>query len=469
MPTELKLPDVGENIETAKVIRVMVHEGDAVEKDQPIIEIETEKATLEVPSEAAGTVSRIHVSEGEEIRIGQSIATLDGGEAPQEPRPEPEKKTEPAPPIEEAAPEARQAQAEARQVGPGPEKEQPAEKHPPEAARRGRAEREEDERRKAEAAKPAAAGRIESRPGTLAPAAPSVRRFARQIGIDINQVRGSGERGRISIEDVKAHARGEQRAPEPARPEAPGAIPAAPPLPDFSRWGEIEERELSNIRRVIGERLSRSWLMIPHVHHADEADVTDLEELRRRRNKRAAEGEPRLTVTAVILKVLGLVLGKYPAMNASLDTKAERLILKRYIHVGVAVDTPRGLLVPVIRDVDRKSIMELAAELAAVSQKARDGKLGPDEMRGGTFTVTNLGGIGGAQFNPIINWPEVGILGVGRSAMRHVMRDGQPQWRLMLPLCLGYDHRVIDGADGARFTADVAAALSDPMNLLLEI
>ncbi len=472
MANEIKLPNVGENVASAKIVRVLVHEGDAVKKEQPVVEIETEKATLEVPSESDGTVGRILVHEGDEIQVGQTIMTLDGGAGGA--ATEDKGKVEPAPAAAAASPAAKEAQAEAEQVGTGPEKP----RDPAEAAAAGEAERQRDDEHKAQVAQPEATAKFEaaSAPSSpddrpLAPASPSVRRFAREIGIEISQVEGTGSYGRITAEDVKAYARRAASGQGPAAPARPaaGGGPAPQPLPDFAKWGEVEAQDLSNIRRVIAQRLSYSWQTVAHVHHQDVADITQLEALRQQRNEQAGKDGVKLTVTAVALKVLARALSKYPAMNSSIDMASGKLILKRYIHIGVAVDTPRGLLVPVIRDVDKKSILDLAAELTAVSKKARDGKLGPDEMKGGTFTITNLGGIGGTQFNPIVNWPEVGILGLSRARKEYVMHEGRPQWRLMLPLCLGYDHRVIDGADGARFARDVAAALSNPLNLLLEI
>ncbi len=431
---EIKLPNVGENVEKAKVVRVLVKPGDPVARDQPIIEIETEKATLEVPSDAAGNVSAVLVKEGDEIRVGQAIVALgDGGAAPQ-PAESPAEETD-----EEAPARSHRETTAAEEVE-------------PDSAPR--------------APQPPHAQSVSLSPQSpLAPAAPSVRRFAREIGVEIDQVQGSGPYGRVSIEDVKAHAR--RAAGGPVPPPMPAAGRTAPPLPDFSRQGEIETRELSNIRRVIAERLGYSWATVVHVHHQDMADITALENLRVEHNQKTAG--VKLTVTAVIVKVVAAELKKHPAMNSSLDATGGRLIYKKFVNIGVAVDTERGLLVPVIRNADQKTIMQIAGEIDALAKKARDGKLAPDDMSGGTFTVTNLGGIGGTQFNPVVNWPEVGILGVARAGKTQVWAEGGPQWRLMLPLCLGYDHRVIDGADGARFLRDVAAALANPFELMLEI
>ena len=403
--------------------------------------------------------------------MGGVVATIEAaeGEAPEEPAPQQsEAKPTPAEATgEEPGSAADEARAEADQATSGPQRAKMA----PQAAGEApatRSERGQDEPQAAGA--PVTRQDVETSPGVNVPASPSVRRFAREIGVDVAQVKGTGPYGRISVEDVKAFSK-QSRAGGPAAAGAPAGVGtiAAPPLPDFAKWGEVEAQELSNIRGVIARRLAYAWAAIPHVHHQDKADVTELEALRKRRNEKAGEQGARLTMTAVILKVLARVLKQYPSMNSSLDLAANRLILKNYIHIGVAVDTERGLLVPVVRDVDQKSIIQIAGELDELSKKARAGKLTPDEMKGGTFTVSNLGGIGGTQFNPIVNWPEVGILGVSRASLEYVMHEGSPAWRLMMPVCLGYDHRVVDGADAARFTRDVVAALSSPFNLLLEL
>ena len=297
------------------------------------------------------------------------------------------------------------------------------------------------------------------------PAAPSIRRLAREIGVDINAVSGSGPGGRISSEDVKSFARYRLRSPH----ESPsGPVPLAVSLPDFSTWGEVERHAMTGIRRKTAEHMAHAWATIPHVTQYAKADITDLEDLRQRFAVKAEDMGGKLTITAILLKVVGAALKRFPQFNASLDLASESVMYKKYYHIGVAVDTDRGLLVPVIRDVDRKSILDLSVELGQVAERARAKGTTLAEMQGGTFTVTNLGGIGGTHFSPIINAPEVAILGVARSTIEAVYRDGQFAPRLMLPLALSYDHRLIDGADGARFMRWVAETLQQPFLIALE-
>jgi pyruvate dehydrogenase E2 component (dihydrolipoamide acetyltransferase) len=447
MATEFKLPSVGENVEKVGIVRVLVAEGDPVEKGQSVLEIETDKATLEVPVNVSGRVASIQAKAGQEVHVGQVILTIDTD-------------------VKGAAPRSKGRLAPAAAVQPPTAPAKPLKEQPRQAARA------EDRQEAASASagpaadpSPAVAAALEEMlPLALevtVPAAPSVRRLAREIGVDIGQVRGSGPGGRIGADDVKASAR--RRAESPAG----GGIPAPPPLPDFAQWGEVERQPLSNIRRVISKRLGYAWVAIPHVHQHDKADVTDLEAFRRQVNERAGESESKLTMTAILLKLLAALLRRHPQFNASYDVEREELVLKRYYGIGVAVDTPRGLVVPVVRDVDKKSLRELAAELETVAARAREGKLTPDDMKGGTFTLSNLGGIGGTSFSPIINHPEVAILGVARAQTELALVGGHPVERLMLPLCLAYDHRVIDGADGARFITELTQALSNPYHLLL--
>jgi pyruvate dehydrogenase E2 component (dihydrolipoamide acetyltransferase) len=486
MPTEIKLPQLGESVDSGVVSKVLISAGDSVTEDQPVIELDTEKATVEVPTPVGGTVKEVRVKEGETIKVGQVILTVDeatGAEeektkpeaaakpngAQQKPEPaakpkEAEKKTEPESKgkgkLEEKAEEEKQTDAE---KAPEPEKE--TEGKPPK-------EKQEEEKRaapsplekKAEPAKteePAPkAPQAVSEP---VPAAPSVRRMARELGIDISEVSGSGPGGRISEEDIRNYARSiilNVTRPQPALP--------AVPLPDFTQWGEVERKAMTGIRRKTAEHTRDAWLTIPHVTQFDEADITELEQLRERYGEKAEAAGGKLTITAIALKVAAAALKAFPQFNASLDTEAEEIIYKKYCHIGVAVDTERGLLVPVIRDVDKKDLVELSVELTQLAEKARQKKLTLDEMQGGSFTITNLGGIGGFGFTPIINTPEVAILGIARATNRPVLVDGQFQPRLMLPLVLSYDHRLIDGADAARFLRWVAEALHQPFLLTLE-
>ena len=301
--------------------------------------------------------------------------------------------------------------------------------------------------------------------GEPAPAAPSVRRLARELGIDIDQVTGSGPSGRISLNDVKAFAK-RQLAGAPPPAAAPAG--AAPALPDFGRWGEVEYERLSAIRRATVQNMARAWSTVPHVTQFDRADITELEALRKQYGKRVEAAGGKLTVTAIVLKVAASALKAFPKFNASLDVEGERAVLKKYVHLGVAVDTDRGLLVPVIRDADRKNIVEIAVELGDLSARARDKKITPDELQGASFTITNLGGLGTTYFSPIINWPDVAILGIGRAETLAVHREGQFVPRRILPLSLSYDHRWIDGADAARFLRWIAEALEQPLLLALE-
>ncbi|HEX5069700.1 MAG TPA: 2-oxo acid dehydrogenase subunit E2, partial [Vicinamibacterales bacterium] len=309
----------------------------------------------------------------------------------------------------------------------------------------------------------AAAARVEAAPpsGAPAPASPTVRRYARELGVTIGDVAGSGPGGRISQDDVTAYVK---RVMSGGGPRGGGV--RQPALPDFSKWGAIDTKPMSNIRRKTAEHLSIAW-QAPHVTQHDKADVTAVEEFRKAHAARAEKDGVKLTVTAIVIKILSLGIAKYPQFASSVDMANETIVFKKYCHIGVAVDTPNGLLVPVIRDVDKKTIMQIAADLAALSQKARDRKLSLDEMSGGVLSVTNLGGIGGTAFTPIINQPEVAILGLSRTAIEPVWQDGEFKPRPMLPLSLSYDHRVIDGADAARFLRFVADALEQPMSIYL--
>ncbi len=429
MPTDFLLPDLGEDIDEADVTKVYVSEGDPLTIEQAIIEIETEKATLDVPSSVEGTVTSVQVSLGDTIHPGQVILTVSETVATgQAPAVEPEAQaTTPTP---EPAPTAPPAPVEAEPAAPP----QPV---------------------AAEAAAPTAA----SSP-TGAFAAPSVRKFAREVGVDVQQVEGSGPGGRISDADVKRFARESRSGGPSAR--------AAPELPDFARFGPIERRKLTRFRRTVARNMATSWEQVPRVALQHTADVTELEEFRQRQKARAAESGGSLTMTAILVKIVAAALRAHPHVNASLDTANNELIVKRYYHIGVAVDTDRGLVVPVIRDVDRKNIVEIGLELSDLSQRARDNKLTLDEMRGGTFTVTNLGGLGTGFFSAVLNWPEVGILAVGRAEQTPVYQDGELEPRLRMPLTLAFDHRAFDGADAARFMSWVVNAINQPLLLALE-
>ena len=422
------LPELGESIESGDVVQLLVAVGDQIAAEQSLLEIETDKAVVEVPSPVSGSVTAIHVAVGDKAAVGQLIVTLD---------------TDGATATNDASPPtAPPADAE------------PAPTTPPAAVETPVA---------APASPPAPLAR-ETRSG--APAAPSVRRLAREIGVNVHEVPGSGPSGRVSADDVKRYAR---TRPSDKPDPAPAAMaPPVVPLPDFGRWGDIERQPMSNVRRLTADQMARTWASVPQVTQYDQADVTELEQLRRQYAPKAVAAGGRLTITAIALKVVAAALKRFPQFNASVDMATHEVIYKQYYHVGVAVDTDRGLLVPVIRDVDRKNVIALAVELTGLAERARTRKTALEEMQGGTFTITNLGGIGGTGFSPILNAPEVAILGMARSRMEPVYTDGQFVPRLMLPLSLSYDHRLIDGADGARFLRWVAEALQQPFLLSLE-
>ena len=490
MPTDFTLPELGENVAAGDVVRVLVSPGDAVVKDQPLLELETDKATIEVPSTVAGTVKDVRVKQGERIKVGQVVLTIEDGGAAASPAQSESKGPQAAPaksggeagakpqPQPAGAPEegglSQKAPGQAEAEGgasarPGPKDAEPAradrsETDQTESVAESRPRRGEvvDISRGARAAQPAAAASAEPvEQGPAAPAAPSVRRLARELGVDIRRVQGSGPGGRISDEDVQAFVRNVMAGGGTAAPAAPSA------LPDFTKWGDVERKPMSNIRRKTAEHLGNAWNQIPHVTQHDKADITTVEELRKKYAGQAEKAGGKLTMTAIALKVAAAALQRFPQFNSSVDMARNEIVYRKSVHIGVAVDTPRGLLVPVIRDVDRKGIIELAGELAKVSEKARGGKLSLDDMQGGGFTITNLGGIGGTSFTPIVNWPEVAILGISRGGFEPVYDGHAFQPRLMLPLSLSYDHRVIDGADGARFLRWVAEAFEQPFVLSL--
>jgi pyruvate dehydrogenase E2 component (dihydrolipoamide acetyltransferase) len=477
MPTELKLPELGENIEKGDVVRVLVQAGDSVAVDQPILELETDKATVEVPSTVAGKVSAVKVKAGDQVKVGQVVLVVDGEGAPEKPegqsrKPEatsqkPEARSQKP---ESAEPETGEPQApEPRNLG-TPEPRNPGTPEPRAAevvsisagrtAQPSRAERAPGRAEPAAAHVPAREGGLEL--AAPVPAAPSVRRFAREIGVEIGRVPGTGPGGRIGPEDVKEHVKG--LVSGPAGRAAGAAYGAA--LPDFSKWGEVDVKPMSNIRRKTAEHLSAAW-QAPHVTQHDKADVTALEAFRRVYGPRVERAGGKLTMTAILIRICASALGRFPQFASSPDLANDAIVYKKYCHIGVAVDTPNGLLVPVIRDADRKTITEIAADLSVVSQKAREKKLSLDDMAGGVFTISNLGGIGGTSFTPIINQPEVAILGVSRTAKEPVWVDGAFVPRDMLPLSLSYDHRVIDGADAARFLRFVAEGLEQPLTMVL--
>ncbi|HSL96849.1 MAG TPA: 2-oxo acid dehydrogenase subunit E2 [Thermoleophilia bacterium] len=439
MPTDMKLPEVGEGIEAGTVVAVLVKVGDRVELEQPILELETDKAVVEVPSTVAGVVEKVHVKANAEARIGQVVLTVgEGAAAPAEAKTEKEPDAKAEPTKAEAKPEVEGEETKASAATPAQEPSAPAPAPAP-------------------AAEP-------GRPGLIA-AAPSVRRLARELDVDLRAVAGSGVLGRVSAEDVQRYATG---GPGAGRP---GAVAVeAPPLPDFSRWGETERVAMSGIRKVTVRTMAQAWANVPMVTHFDEADATRFEELRQRFKGMVEKVGAKLTPTAMLLKVIAVALRRFPDFNASIDVGTQEIVYKKYVNLGTAVDTEHGLLVPVIKHADQKSVVDLAVELGEIAEKARKRKLTPDDMSGGNFIVSNLGGIGGTGFTPIVTPPDVAILGVSRSAMKPVWdaKKGEFAARLMMPLALTYDHRLIDGASAARFLRWVCQAVEEPYLLTLE-
>jgi pyruvate dehydrogenase E2 component (dihydrolipoamide acetyltransferase) len=456
--SEFTIPNLGDGVASGDVLRVLVKPGDTVANDQPVLELETDKATVEVPINVAGKVKDVKVKPGDKVKPGQAVLTIEGdgdkSEAEVESKPPKEGK------------EAPKEKKEAAKNAVPPSTPSPARSEEVEKKRAPVV----DIRERQVSAPPAAAPTVPAVPSTpLAPAGPAVRRVAREIGVDISQVTGSGAGGRITEEDVKSFARqilssmgGGAIAPAPGKT---GII--SPSLPDFSKWGAVERKPMSGVRRKTAEHLSHAWSVIPHVTQFDKADMTVLEEIR---PKYAAEVERqggKLTVTAVITKIVASALRKFPQFNSSIDVAANAILYKKYVHIGIAVDTEHGLLVPVIRNADEKNIVQIAVEIHQLAEKARARKLSLDEMSGGSMSITNLGGIGGTAFTPIINWPEVAILGISRGAVEAVFKDGHAVPRQTLPLSLSYDHRVIDGADAIRFLRWVVEAIEQPFTVML--
>jgi pyruvate dehydrogenase E2 component (dihydrolipoamide acetyltransferase) len=466
---EFTLPELGENITTGDVVRVLVHVGDTVQRDQPLLELETDKATIEVPSSLSGVVKELRVKPGDKVKVGQAVLVIDEQAADVAP-PDPNAEGAGVASARAEAPVVDEATTEgglSSEVQVKPESADAPEQRGQQEREQGLGQVHEEfeeppaarDRRVVDIAK----GRQAPAAAAAAAAAPSTRRYARELGLDISRVPGSGPGGRISVDDVKEHARaivsgGAGRA----------AAIASRPLPDFSRWGEVERESMRSIRRKTAEHLSAAWATIPHVTQFDKADVTELEQVRQKYAKRVEQAGGKLTLTVIALKVAAAALKAFPQFNASIDLEREEIVYKKYTHIGVAVDTEAGLLVPVIRDVDRKNIVQLSKEIAEVADKAKARKLSLAEMEGGCFTISNLGGIGGTYFTPIVNAPEVAILGISRSTTEPVFIDGQFEPRLMMPLSLSYDHRLIDGADAIRFLRWVSEALEQPFMMSLE-
>ncbi len=437
MAEQFILPDLGEGIHEAQIVSILVREGEVIQADQPLMEVETDKAAVEIPSPLAGKIVTIHVQPGQTVNVGDVMVTF-GSAAEAAPAAPPKAPPQATPP--QAAP-PRTAPPAARSAG---------------AAR-------------PDTASPAKAGR----PAKVA-ASPAVRRRAKELGIDLATVRATGPGGRVTQADLDGAASGGALAPpQPASAVAPAAapavgMPAESELPDFSKWGPIRREPVSQIRKTISRQMARSEAMNVHVMHHDLADVEMLENLRKDHNLRKQESDPKLTLLPFVIKAVHAAMRRYPVFNASFDHANNEIIYKDYFHYGIAVDTPRGLIVPVIRDVDRKSIRALATELIEIGEKARESNFKIDELRGGSFTITNIGALGGIVSTPIINYPEVAILGLGKAEMKAVVVAGEIVARYTLPLNLSFDHRATDGADAARFVGEIKSYLEVPGRLLLE-
>lgn len=443
MPTEFALPAVGENIDSAGIGNLLVKEGDVITAGQVVAEIETEKAVFELPCPHAGKITRIHVKPGDNVRVGAPLFTIEEGLTKETPHKEP--------PTPDSSHEPRSSSLAVSLAAPTevPARESKSDAAKPQATRDTPSSTAAPTRGDGEALPPA-------------PAGPATRRLARELGVDLHLVKGSGPGGRITPEDVQAHVRELTAGTSP---------PAAPPLPDFTQFGPVERKKLNKIQQTAAAHLSHAWAAIPHVTQHELADVTELEAGRKSfANIHAKDpSAPKITMTVLAMKAVVSALQAFPQFNASYDAATHEVIYKRYYNIGIAVDTDQGLLVPVIRHADTKTVLALAAELTELATKARARKLTLADFQGGTFTITNLGGIGGTAFTPIINHPEVAILGMSRTTKQQVIINDKPELRLLLPLSLSYDHRVINGADAARFIVKVAGLLSDPFHLLSEI
>ena len=414
---DLKLPKLGEGADSGVVVNVFVKEGDTIAKDQAVIELENEKAVASVPATAGGVVLKVHVKAGDKLSVGQRILTLS---------------------------EAGQGTVSATTA---------AAPKPAPAASTAEVEAPADEAGEEDIPKPVAAP----------VASPSVRRMARELGIDLGRVRGSEPGGRIVLGDIRAYIERLQKLALKPKAGAAALVVEAPKVEsiDFSKWGPVQKKAVTPLRQTIARRMLENWTSIPHVTQFDEADVSRLNELRKQYGAAYEQKGVRLTVTVLLLKALADTLKKHPIFNSSLDEATQEIVLKEYFHLGIAVDTEHGLIVPVLRDVDKKDLLQIGRDLEEVATKARERKVTGEELRGGTFTVSNQGGIGGAHFTPIINKPEVAILGIGRGALKPVVRDGQVQIRQLVPLALSYDHRVIDGGQAARFITDLVQAVQE--------
>lgn len=455
MASEVKLPALGENVAGGDVVDVKVKVGEDVSEGQALVEVEAEKSTVEVPSPVAGKISQVMIKKGDKVKTGQTLFMIEGGNGKPAPGSSPQAAPASGPTHAQTSSGNYQPSSPTKQAEPDTNVTHSA---PPASTKpQGGA----PQSTSATASPPPAPPKTSPQPtqeGDVVPAGPATRKLAREWGVNLHQVPGSGPKGRVTQDDVKGYVKG----------LASGAIStgggvATPALPNFEKWGAVEYQPFEGIRRKTAEAMNVAWTTIPHVTHHDLADVENIESFR----KQQAERGQKLTVTAFVIKACAIVLKQYPQFNASLDLANERLVQKQYYNIGVAVDTERGLVVPVLRDIDKKSVHDIGKEMADIAERARQRKISADDMSGGCFTVSNLGGIGGTAFTPIVRWPEVAILGLSRSKMEPAWKDGQWVPKLKLPLSLSYDHRVIDGADAARFTRSLAELLENPMMMLL--
>jgi len=451
MIKEIKLPEIADNVTSAVVLDIVVSVGDKVGADDTLAEMESDKASFELPAEVDGVVKEIKVSAGNEVKVGQVMFLIDtsdddGGEEKADKKADKKADEDKAEKVEKPSDKKTEE----------PEADDKKEKEESEADEEKEEEKSEP---KSEVQESRTVEMTSDKSASHVPASPAVRRLAREIGVDITRVKGSGPNDRVTEADVKAFAKEQLQS----RPSGTGIIADDYELPDFSKQGNIRREKMDTIRKITARAMAGSWQSIPHVFQFDKADVTELEKFRKEYSKYVEKQGAKLTVTAILLKLTAEALRKFPKFNASVDMKNEEIIYKEYVNIGVAVDTDRGLLVPVIRDADKKSITELSLELNEMAEKARNKKIKPDELQGANFTISNLGGIGGTNFTPIVNRPAVAILGVSRSQMEPVFIDGEFKPRMMLPLSLSYDHRLIDGADGARFLRWLCEAMQNPL------
>jgi pyruvate dehydrogenase E2 component (dihydrolipoamide acetyltransferase) len=459
MNIEIKLPELGENIESGDVVNVLVSEGQTIDANQGICELETDKAVVEIPSPQAGRVEKVHFKKGDTIKVGQALLTLDGGADKDEAKPAAK------PDVRESKPAA---QKESKQ--PAPESAAPAVTPPSPSATPGPSRATMEQTRESETG---------GDDDDVIPAGPAARRLARELGVDLRQVQGSGDRGRITPDDVQAVAQGRPAAlaagSGPAggaeKPQPAAALSIEPVVPPGEQgqdnYGQVRREKMSKIRKTIAAQMRLSWTTVPHVTNFDDADITELENLRKTVPAGFVGANLKLTTMPFVMKAVAIALRRHPTLNASIDEEKEEFVYKEYVHLGIAVDTPRGLVVPKVRNADRMSVAELSRALATVAERARAVQFSVEELRGGSFTISNMGAVGGAYATPIINHPEVAVLLLGRSRWLPVIRGDNIEKRFMMPLSLSYDHRLVDGAAAARFLNDVIAYLQSPAVLML--